>query len=143
MKAKEIIKLGQLLRTKTQIEKMRYSKILHQQKIIYDEARRLKRLARESILNEALNPAAIELLHAEKYRSQLNALANRKIVTAESFQLAIQSARRNLQHALQRELAWAKTSDTLERNVRKGRNHKEERQSEQTQLTKFSQMASH
>ncbi len=143
MKHKEVIKLGDLLRTKTQIEKMRYAKILNQQKRIYDEANRLKCLANESIPDETSYPTAVELSHLQKYRAQLNEAANRKFATAESFGLAIQSARINLQHALQRELAWSKTINSLERDARQQRNTKEERQSEQSILVKFRQQASH
>ncbi len=143
MKHKEVVKLGGLLRTKTQIEKMRYAKILHQQQMIYNEGSRLKRLANDSILVEAPYPTAVELSHMQKYRAQLNEAANRKFATAEGFQLAIQSARTNLQHALQRELAWAKTTNSLKREARQQRNAKEERQSEQSILAKFSQQADH
>ncbi len=141
MKHKEVIKLGGLLQTKTQIEKMRYAKIINQQKLFFDEARRLRFLANESALHEALHPTAVELSHFQRYRAQLNEAANRKFATAESFKLAIQSARTNLQHALQRELAWAKTTNNLKRVARQQRNTKEERQSEQSILVKFSQQA--
>jgi biopolymer transport protein ExbB/TolQ len=139
MKYKEVIKLGGLLRTKTQIEKMSYAKILNQQQAIYDEAKRLKRLAGEAISDETSYSSAVELSHFQKYRAQLNEAANRKFATAESFDLAVQSARTHLQHALQRELAWAKTINSLENKARQQRNTKEERQSEQSILAKFSQ----
>jgi biopolymer transport protein ExbB/TolQ len=139
MKHKEVIKLGHLLQTKTQIEKMRYVKILNQQQEIYDEAKRLKHLANKSVLHEASYPTAVELSHLQKYRAQLNEAARRKFATAEGFHLAIQSARINLQHALQRELAWSKTIRSHEREARQQRNTKEERQAEQSILVKFSQ----
>ncbi|NOX96124.1 MAG: hypothetical protein GXP04_13830 [Alphaproteobacteria bacterium] len=139
MKHKEVIKLGGLLRTKTQIEKMNYAKILNQQQAIYDEAKRLKRLADEAIQDETSYFSAVELSHFQKYRAQLNEAANRKFATAEGFDLAVQSARTHLQHALQRELAWAKTINSLENKARQQRNTKEERQSEQSILAKFSQ----
>ncbi len=143
MKHKEVIKLGGLLRTKTQIEKMRYAKILNQQQAIYDEAKRLKRLAGEAISENASYSSAAELSHFQKYKTQLNEAANRTFATAESFALAVQSARTSLQHALQRELAWAKTINSLKNKARQQRNTKEERQSEQSVLAKFSQQSNH
>jgi|GEM_PF-4748499 len=141
MKEKEIIKLGELLQTKTQIEKMKYAKILKQQQSALNMAEHFRRLAKESNLDETERPTAIGLLHLEKYRSQLSASASRLFANADSLHLAIQSARAGLQKALQRELAWGKTARNFEREALKKRNNNDERQSEQAVLTKFNQAA--
>ncbi len=141
MKPKEAIELSKLLQTKTQIEKMKYAKLLKQQKSALDEANRLRRLSRESSLTEAVHLTTIDLLQLDKYRSQLIFAANRMFTNAESLQLAIQSARAGLQSALQRELAWRTTFKSLEREALKRINDKAERQNEQVTLIKFNRSA--
>ncbi len=136
MKKNDILKLSQLLSLKQQAASLKYRKRLAEQQRLHDEAARLMRDSLNPALHERREPAAGDLIVANRFRKSLRKKSEQLTAAAHSLDDMVDALRANTREALTREAALERLLTDLKKKIRADANNRDEDLREQNTLIK-------